>query len=357
MSRLLRMIRYIYLISALSAVIIPLYSHPISISYSQFAVEGDTVTATLRLPMEELDLLMLLDEDLDGNVATAEIERSRDAIEAYLASRMELSANGVSLSPAIGELRTWDDADGFLFLEVPLAYQASSSIEAISIQVDLLTDLMPGHKNLAHISFGGGSQEFVFERGATYSATATTGGIWQTAKSFLVLGIEHIFTGYDHIMFLFGLLLVGRGLGNLIKIVSSFTVAHSITLALATLNVVQPAAWVTEAGIALSIAYIGFENLFVKEIRHRWKVTFLFGLIHGFGFANILRAMNLPRSGLAVSLFTFNLGVEIGQVAIISLIFPLLVYIARTQYRLTVTRIASTIILSFGLAWFYQRIV
>jgi len=349
MSRLLRMIRYIYLISALSAVIIPLYSHPISISYSQFAVEGDTVTATLRLPMEELDLLMLLDEDLDGNVATDEIERSRDAIEAYLASRMELSANGVSLSPAIGELRTWNDADGFLFLEVPLAYQASSSIEAISIQVDLLTDLMPGHKNLAHISFGGGSQEFVFERGATYT---TTGGIWQTAKSFLVLGFVHIFTGYDHIMFLFGLLLVGRGLGNLIKIVSSFTVAHSITLALATLNVVQPTAWVTEAGIALSIAYIGFENLFVKEIRHRWKVTFLFGLIHGFGFANILREMNLPRSGLAVSLFTFNLGVEIGQVAIISLMFLLflsLVYILPTQYRLTVTRIASTIILSFGL--------
>lgn len=355
--RRLRTIHNLFLASALSAAIIPLYSHPISISYSQFEIEGDTVTATLRLPMEELDLLMQLDEDLDGNVSPQEIERSRDVIGTYLVSRMELSADGVSLSPAIGELQTWNDDDGFLFLEVPLAYHADSPIQAVSIQVDLLTDLMPAHKNLAHISFGGSSQEFVFEGGATYRATATAGGFWQTAKSFLVLGIEHIFTGYDHIMFLFGLLLVGRDFGNLIRIVTSFTVAHSLTLALATLGVVQPTAWVTEAGIALSIAYIGFENLFIKDIRHRWKITFLFGLVHGFGFANVLRGMNLPRSGLAASLFTFNMGVEIGQVAIVILMFPLLLYISRTQYRLTVTRIASAIILTFGLAWFYQRIV
>jgi hypothetical protein len=141
-----------------------------------------------------------------------------------------------------------------------------------------------------------------------------------------------------------------------VAIVTSFTVAHSATLALATLGIVQPVPWMIEAAIALSIAYIGFENLLVRNPRYRWKITFLFGLVHGFGFATILRDMQLPRAGLVVSLFSFNIGVEIGQIAIVGLMYPVVIAASRTRHRLLITRVASGAIAMVGLLWFYQRI-
>ena len=139
-------------------------------------------------------------------------------------------------------------------------------------------------------------------------------------------------------------------------VVTSFTVAHSATLALATFGVVSPVPWTIEAAIALSIAYIGIENLFVPNPRYRWKISFLFGLVHGFGFATVLRDLHLARAGLAMSLFGFNAGVEIGQIAIVSAMYPLLQLVARTPYRVAVTRAASSAITAVGLIWFYQRL-
>src|SRR5204862_5750485 len=153
-----------------------------------------------------------------------------------------------------------------------------------------------------------------------------------------------------------GLLLVGTGLRNLVCGLRPVTIAHSLTLALATLGVVQPAPWTIEAAIALSIAYIGLENLFVRSPRYRWKITFLFGLVHGFGFAAILRDMHLPRAGLAASLFGFNAGVELGQLTIVSVMYPVIAALSRTPHRVLVTRVASSIIAAVGLVWFYQRI-
>ena len=227
---------------------------------------------------------------------------------------------------------------------------------SLTVESDLLVDLYPHHKTLAELVAGGRAEQFVLEPGRAYERRIAEPRPWTTAASFLRLGIEHIFTGYDHILFLFGLLLVGNGLRNLVAVVTSFTVAHSLTLALATLGAVQPVPWTIEAAIALSIAYIGIENLFVGNPRYRWKITFIFGLVHGFGFAAVLRDMHLPRAGVAISLFSFNVGVEIGQVAIVSLMYPLLVLLARTRHRVLVTRIASSIITIVGLVWFYQRI-
>jgi hypothetical protein len=119
---------------------------------------------------------------------------------------------------------------------------------------------------------------------------------------------------------------------------------------------VQPTVWTIEAAIALSIAYVGFENLLARDVRHRWRITFIFGLVHGFGFANILREMELPRSALALSLFTFNVGVEIGQIAIVALLWPLVRYVQSTRYRVPVVRVASSIIIMCGVFWFWQRV-
>jgi len=206
------------------------------------------------------------------------------------------------------------------------------------------------------MQIAGRREQFVFDAHHVYEGRAAAGRAWATLSSFVRLGIEHIFTGYDHILFLFGLLLVGTGLRNLVAVVTSFTVAHSATLALATLGVVTPVPWTIEAAIALSIAYIGIENLLVPNPRYRWKISFLFGLVHGFGFATVLRDMHLARTGLAMSLFGFNAGVEIGQIAIVSVMYPLLQLLGRTPYRLAVTRVASCFITAVGLIWFYQRI-
>jgi len=151
-------------------------------------------------------------------------------------------------------------------------------------------------------------------------APSTAAGL---AWSLLKLGVEHILTGADHLVFLFGLILVGGRARSLIGVVTAFTLAHSITLALAALGIFTPSPRLVEPAIALSIAYVGIENLFVEDASRRWRITFPFGLIHGFGFAGALREIALPRAQVPVALVSFNLGVEVGQLAVLAVALPI----------------------------------
>jgi hypothetical protein len=172
---------------------------------------------------------------------------------------------------------------------------------------------------------------------------------------FVKLGVEHIFLGYDHIMFLLALIVIGGRLRSLIKIVTAFTVAHSITLILAALQIVTLPPRVIESGIALSIAYVAAENFVVDQANHRWILTFMFGLVHGFGFANVLRDLGLPTRGLIPSLLAFNVGVEIGQICIVGVLFPVTLWIAQQTFRRKAVFVLSSVILFFGAAWFVER--
>ncbi|MDP7363916.1 MAG: HupE/UreJ family protein, partial [Candidatus Latescibacteria bacterium] len=173
---------------------------------------------------------------------------------------------------------------------------------------------------------------------------------------FVWLGVEHIFIGYDHIMFLAALIVIGSRLGPLVKIVSAFTVAHSITLILAALEIVSlPTRWV-EAGIALSIAYVALENFWIRGASHRWMLTFAFGFVHGFGFANVLRDLGLPSQGLVPSLLAFNVGVEIGQVVIVAILLPGILWAAKHGHQQRLVQVASAVILLFGVGWFVERV-
>jgi hypothetical protein len=173
---------------------------------------------------------------------------------------------------------------------------------------------------------------------------------------FTKLGVEHIFLGFDHILFLLALILTGHRLGALLRIVTAFTAAHSATLVLAALDVVRlPPRWV-EASIAFTIAYVAAENLWSRrQGGERWKLAFGFGLIHGFGFANVLRDLGLPRRGLVASLLAFNVGVEVGQVCIVVLAFPLAFWLARQSFRRTALQMASAVILVVALGWLLER--
>lgn len=184
-------------------------------------------------------------------------------------------------------------------------------------------------------------------------------GVLAVVRKFVPAGVEHILIGPDHLLFLIGLLLLGGTLRQLALVVSAFTVAHSITLSLAALNVLNPPARIIEPAIALSIIYVGADNLMVSDGRDvRAWIAFGFGFIHGFGFANVLREMDLPRTALGWSLFSFNIGVEIGQLLVVVVVASALAAI-RARSEVASRRLAtvgSVAVILAGTFWFIQRV-
>jgi hypothetical protein len=173
---------------------------------------------------------------------------------------------------------------------------------------------------------------------------------------FIRLGVEHILTGWDHLLFLLGLLLRGGSALALAKIITAFTLAHSVTLALAVLDVVVLPGRLVEAVIALSIAVVAAENLFLRPVvARRWLVSFCFGLVHGFGFSAALREIGLPSHGLALSLFGFNAGVELGQALVVAVALPLLLLLRRTRWERRMVWSSSLAILVVGVVLFVER--
>ena len=176
---------------------------------------------------------------------------------------------------------------------------------------------------------------------------------------FLPLGVEHILFGYDHLLFLFALLLTVKSFGEIAKIVTSFTVAHSITLSLATLNIIQISPGIVEPLIALSIIFVGLENIFKREQNGRWLLTYAFGLVHGFGFAAALQEIGVGTGfGVALPLLSFNLGVEIGQIAVVLLVLPILWKLRKgTFYQSRFVPIGSAVVTLAGIYWFIERVL
>ena len=179
-------------------------------------------------------------------------------------------------------------------------------------------------------------------------------------RQFVFEGVHHIFIGPDHLLFIVGLLLLGGSVGQLLKIVTAFTVAHSITLGLATCGILNPPSSVVEPAIALSIVFVGV-HAFLGKKRHdpRLGFAFCFGLIHGFGFASVLREMALPRHALGWSLSAFNGGVEIGQACIVLTVAPLLALLRQRGAHAAerIIAIGALGVTSAGAFWFFQRIL
>jgi len=184
-------------------------------------------------------------------------------------------------------------------------------------------------------------------------------GVLAVLRTFIGTGIHHIFLGPDHVLFIVGLLLLGGSLGRVVRVATSFTLAHSITLALAVLGVVRIPSRIIEPMIALSVVYVGFENVRARPgTDWRTRIAFAFGLIHGFGFASVLREFGLPRGSLAWSLLGFNLGVEAGQVCIVLAVVPVLAALRAGWPRLAPRALAlgSWGIVCTGSVWFLERI-
>ena len=184
---------------------------------------------------------------------------------------------------------------------------------------------------------------------------------WQTVlKEFVPAGIYHIFTGPDHVLFIIGLLLLGGSTLRLLSIVTAFTIAHSVTLTLAALSLINPPARLIEPAIALSIVYVGIDNLMVgsKSRDMRAWIAFFFGFVHGFGFAGVLREFGLPRGALGWSLFGFNFGVEIGQACIVVIVASVLAAVRNRNQKVSraILVVGSVGVILAGSYWFIQRV-
>ncbi len=232
--------------------------------------------------------------------------------------------------------------------------------ENIKIKSLLISQLNPDHKQFLYVQRSDGqtaAREILTGENDSLTIDFEKLAPNTSFAKFLPLGIEHIVFGYDHLLFVFALLLTVKSFGEIAKIVTSFTVAHSITLTLATLNFIQVSSAFIEPLIALSIIFVGLENLFKKEQKSRWMLTYVFGLIHGFGFATALQEVGIGK-GFAViePLLSFNLGVEIGQIAVVLLVLPILWKLQNHQFFSTrLIPIGSCLVVLAGIYWLIER--
>jgi hydrogenase/urease accessory protein HupE len=360
--------------SAWTAILVLLFSllplqetaaHDPGLSSLTIRQRPDRVQATLTLAVKDAAQLAELDDNHDGSVTRAEFARARSQLETAVSGQLVVAPDGKVAKPQSIRSRL----DGNNNVEVDLDFH-SVVFSSLEVQSRLIASLPLGHRQYLQVLNSAG--ETVSERllsAATDRVTAqfpatdanlSTREIGSSFANFVVLGVKHILTGYDHLLFLFGLLVVARGFVSSLGIITSFTIAHSLTLAAATFNVAQIPSRIVEPLIAASIVYVGVENLWRSSVpKARQLLTFGFGLIHGFGFASVLREMGIGAgtAGVALPLISFNLGVEIGQIMVATVALPIIwrlrenpMFIARWAPA------CSAAVVLLGSFWFVERV-
>jgi hydrogenase/urease accessory protein HupE len=339
------------LLAALLAGALPARAHQTSVSFSELNVRGAEIDGTLRFALA----------DLRPQLESADVDPRKLDAEALAGLLLEPFVLKTSGQPCALQKGVQSAAEGDDGLSLTARWLCPLPVEELSVRVGFLDFFPSGSAHLSSIRFG---PDEVSQRVAQADEPSFEARRVRSVKAeffrFLRLGIEHIFTGYDHIAFLIGLLLLGGSVKRLLGIVTAFTVAHSITLALAALDVLAPSPRFVEPLIAASIVFVGLEDLWAlrKErledaLRHRWMITFAFGLVHGFGFASVLRELQLPRAVLATGLVSFNLGVECGQICIVLLALPIL---RKLRSIKNFAPAAAVCVAGLGAFWLLQRV-
>ncbi|HMJ55650.1 MAG TPA: HupE/UreJ family protein [Polyangiaceae bacterium] len=335
-------------------------AHAIGLSRGDYRVtEQGLDVAMVFARGEALAALPSLDPDghgsrVGGSLALARDPLTRDTIEKIRVTTAEGTCAGTLVDAFLTEQDGW---------EFRARYVCPEGAERLTVALPLLDDLSHGHRHAAHVTAGAMTAEhllfrqqaaFAIDRAAVVSEVAPAStGPW---GGFVRMGMEHILTGYDHLLFLFALVLAGGTLRSLALAITSFTLAHSVTLALAVLGFVAPPARWIEPAIALSVAYVGAENFLVRP-RPRYGIAFLFGLVHGFGFAGALGEIAIPRADVPWALFSFNLGVEIGQLAWMVLLGFSMTRLRRLDgFGRRAVPVLSAAIVVVGLLWFVERL-
>jgi hydrogenase/urease accessory protein HupE len=331
-------------------------AHPVPFSYLDLRLQTDAIDGTL--------VAHIFDVGHDLNIEPAErlldsavVSQRAAEIMRLLSGRLTLTADGRTLVPHWSSVSALPDRQS---LKVSVRFALAGRPGRVTVAAAFFP-YDPNHQTFLNIYEGDALTQAILDRGRTefeYFA-GTRQGAFAVVRKFLPAGIHHILIGPDHLLFLVGLLLLGGSVRRLATIVTAFTVAHSITLSLAALNLVTPPPTIIEPAIALSIVFVGADNLMRGGGRDvRALIALTFGLVHGFGFANVLREFGLPREALGWSLFSFNVGVEIGQLFIVLLVATALAIVRRRNETIG-TRVAfagSLIVVAAGTYWFVQRV-
>jgi hydrogenase/urease accessory protein HupE len=334
------------------------WAHPVPFSYVDARVSARSID--VALVEHVIDVAHELGiEPPERLLDPAFLTDQNSRIAALLAARLSISADGRALGSG-----TWSAAEPLPDRQA-VRLQATYALARPAGRVEVDAKLFPydpQHQTFVNFYDGDvlGSQAILDKtRTRVDYFTGTRQGVRAVIQKFVPSGVHHILIGPDHLLFLVGLLLLGGSIKRLLLVVSAFTVAHSVTLSLAALNIVSPPSGVIEPAIALSIVYVGADNLLVRGGRDmRVWIAFAFGFIHGFGFANVLREMDLPRRALGWSLFSFNVGVEIGQLLVVVAVASALA-VLRARNETAGRRLAyagSIVVIAAGAFWFIQRV-
>jgi hydrogenase/urease accessory protein HupE len=335
----------------------PVAAHPVPFSYLDVRLDRDAIHVTLVAHIFDVahDLNINPPEEL---LKAEVVARSAAAMQAMLAPRFALTADGRPLTPR------WSATPDILTDRQSLRFDVRYPLVAPPGNLQITASMFPydpNHETFVNVYEGEALTQAILDRGRPgfeYFA-GTRQGVAAVVRKFIPAGIHHILIGPDHLLFLVGLLLLGGTIRQLLIVVTSFTLAHSITLSLAALNIVSPPARLIEPAIALSIVYVGADNLLAgggRDVR-AW-IAFAFGFIHGFGFANVLREMDLPSRALGWSLFSFNVGVEIGQLLVVVAVASALAAL-RSRSEIAGRQVAfagSVVVIAAGAFWFIQRV-
>ena len=353
--------RSLLVLVALGAAAAPAEAHPVPFSYLDLHIDGpDGARLDGTLVLHVFDLAHDLQIDAPDRLLDPTLVRARfPAIETMLGARFRLSADGRTLTPS---WTGWEvvPATQSLRLRFSCALAGAPGIVRLSAQI---FPYDPNHQTFVNVYEGAALRSQAILDGHRTSFEYFSGsrqGTMAIGRRFVAAGIHHILIGPDHLLFLVGLLLLGGSIKRLLIVVTSFTLAHSITLSVAALGILSPPARLVEPLIALSIVYVGADNLLIQGGRDvRAWIALVFGLVHGFGFASVLREIGLAAGALGWSLFSFNVGVEIGQVIVVVLVASALAAL-RHRSQAAGQRLAyvgSLGIMAAGAFWFFQRVL
>lgn len=352
----------------------PVLAHKASDSYLVLEVAPEGVHGRWDIALRDLDHAIGLDADGNGEITWGELRARHEAIAAYALARLALEAGGAACTLTVDGPQQVDEHTDGAYTVIPLraACPASASPGSLRVHYRLFAELDPQHRGLLRLVYGGLTRSAVFSpQAAAQDFALAAPSRWRQFADYFVEGVWHIWIGFDHILFLLSLLLPAvlawqarwvpvasfrEAFADVLKIVTAFTVAHSITLSLATLGLVSLPSRLVESAIAASVVLAALNNVRPLVEGRRWMVAFAFGLIHGFGFASVLADLGLPQGALALALVGFNVGVEAGQLAIVFVFLPLAFALRRTAfYRRGVLVGGSLLIAALAAAWFAER--
>ena len=334
----------------------PAAAHPVPFTYLDLRLQRDALEGTLVAHIFDLGHDLNI-EPAERLLDPAVASQQSAAIAALFTGRLTVTVNGVTLTPQWSSAEVIADRQS---LRLAVRYALSGQAGIVGIRASMFP-YDPQHQTFVNIYEGGSLTQAILDSGRrTFEYYAgTRRGAFAVMRKFLPDGITHIILGPDHLLFLAGLLLLGGTVPRLVVIVTAFTVAHSVTLSLAALNLVSPPARIIEPAIALSIVYVGADNLLIRDGRDvRAWIACAFGAIHGFGYANVLRDMDLPGRALGWSLASVNVGVEVGQLLVVAVVATALAAL-RARNEAAERRLAfagSIAVMAAGAFWFIQRV-